>query len=300
MARSSASSSARRASGVFDRTSSRVSVMRVLPGVAGRRAGHARAHSVSCPGRAPVAQWTRASVFGTECRGFESLRARQARPTRPILAACASSSSAPAGTSAVAWSRCSRRRPDLVLMSRDARPLADRFPAARVVAADLLDPATIAPALDGIEVAYYLAHSMGAGRAGFAERDRQAAGTSPGGGAGRDRPDRLSRRAGRRRADLSHHLASRHEGGRRAGRARRAGHRVPGRGHHRVGQRVVRDPAPPDRAAARDDHAPLGAAPAASRSGSGTCSTTSWAGSTSPRSRASSRSAAPTSCPTAT
>ena len=61
---------------------------------------------------------------------------------------------------------------DLVLMSRDARPLADRFPAARVVAADLLDPATIAPALDGIEVAYYLAHSMGAGERGFAERDR--------------------------------------------------------------------------------------------------------------------------------
>jgi uncharacterized protein YbjT (DUF2867 family) len=103
---------------------------------------------------------------------------------------------------------------DLVLMSRDARPLADRFPAARVVAADLLDAATIAPALDGVAVAYYLAHSMGAGERGFAERDRQAArnfalaaaraGTGRIvylGGLGDDAPG------------LSHHLASRHEVG---------------------------------------------------------------------------------------
>lgn len=67
------------------------------------------------------------------------------------------------------------RGDDLVLMSRDARPLAYRFPAARIVAADLLDPATIAPALEGVAVAYYLAHSMGAGERGFAERDREAA-----------------------------------------------------------------------------------------------------------------------------
>jgi uncharacterized protein YbjT (DUF2867 family) len=64
---------------------------------------------------------------------------------------------------------------ELVLMSRDARPLADRFPGARVVAADLLNPVTLAPALEGVEVAYYLAHSMGAGERGFAARDRDAA-----------------------------------------------------------------------------------------------------------------------------
>jgi uncharacterized protein YbjT (DUF2867 family) len=66
---------------------------------------------------------------------------------------------------------------DQVLMSRDARPLTDRFPGARVVAADLLNPVTLAPALEGVEVAYYLAHSMGAGERGFAERDRLAART---------------------------------------------------------------------------------------------------------------------------
>ena len=46
-----------------------------------------------------------------------------------------------------------------------------------------------------------------------------------------------------------------------AGGARGAGHRVPRRGDHRVGQRVVRDPAAPDRAAADHDHAPLGGHP---------------------------------------
>ena len=52
---------------------------------------------------------------------------------------------------------------ELILMSRDARPLAARFPQATVVAADLLDPSTLPSALERIEVAYYLAHSMGAG-----------------------------------------------------------------------------------------------------------------------------------------
>ena len=39
---------------------------------------------------------------------------------------------------------------DLVLMSRDARPLAARFPGTKVVAADLLDPSTLPAALDGV------------------------------------------------------------------------------------------------------------------------------------------------------
>ena len=103
---------------------------------------------------------------------------------------------------------------DLVLMSRDARPLSARFPDAAVVAADLLDAATLAPALEGIEVAYYLAHSMGEGERGFAERDRQAARNFA----------QAAERAGVSRivylgglgdddAGLSHHLASRHETG---------------------------------------------------------------------------------------
>ncbi|HYO41764.1 MAG TPA: SDR family oxidoreductase [Candidatus Limnocylindrales bacterium] len=103
---------------------------------------------------------------------------------------------------------------DLVLMSRDARPLAARFPEARVVAADLLDPPTLAPALEEIEAAYYLAHSMGAGERGFAERDRLAARNfaQAAGHAGVRRIIYLGG-LGEDSADLSHHLTSRHETG---------------------------------------------------------------------------------------
>jgi len=103
---------------------------------------------------------------------------------------------------------------DLVLMSRDARPLVARFPEARVVAADLLDPSTLPAALEGIEVAYYLAHSMGAGERGFAERDRQAARNfaQAAARAGVSRIVYLGG-LGEDAAGLSHHLASRHETG---------------------------------------------------------------------------------------
>jgi len=46
-----------------------------------------------------------------------------------------------------------------------------------VVQADVLEPETLGPALEGTDVAYYLVHSMGRGSDGdFAERDHQAAG----------------------------------------------------------------------------------------------------------------------------
>ena len=57
------------------------------------------------------------------------------------------------------------------LASRDPRGLADRFPTAEVVRLDLLDPATLPAALEGVELAYYLAHSMAGGEAGFEQRD---------------------------------------------------------------------------------------------------------------------------------
>ena len=112
---------------------------------------------------------------------------------------------------------------ELVLMSRDARPLADRYPETAVVAADLLDAATLPPALEGIEVAYYLAHSMGGGERGFAERDIQAARNFAGAAerAGVGRIVYLGG-LGDDAADLSHHLSSRHETG-----AELAAHGVP-------------------------------------------------------------------------
>jgi uncharacterized protein YbjT (DUF2867 family) len=112
---------------------------------------------------------------------------------------------------------------ELVLMSRDARPLADRYPAATVVAGDLLDAATLPPALEGIDVAYYLAHSMGAGERGFAERDIQAARNFAVAAeqAGVGRIVYLGG-LGDDAAGLSHHLSSRHETG-----AELAAHGVP-------------------------------------------------------------------------
>jgi uncharacterized protein YbjT (DUF2867 family) len=62
--------------------------------------------------------------------------------------------------------RCVARRPDF-LRSRVAATT-------EVVAGDALDPATLAPALEGVDVAYYLIHSMGSAGS-FEEQDRQAA-----------------------------------------------------------------------------------------------------------------------------
>jgi uncharacterized protein YbjT (DUF2867 family) len=112
---------------------------------------------------------------------------------------------------------------DAVLTSRDAGSLAARFPKARVVAANLLNPASLRPALDGIEVAYYLAHSLAAGERGFAARDRTAA-TNFARAAAQAGVSRMVYLGGLGddAANLSHHLTSRHETG-----AELAAHGVP-------------------------------------------------------------------------
>lgn len=102
--------------------------------------------------------------------------------------------------------RCLARRPEALA----GRP----WGGAEVVRGDVLDPASLAPALSGVEVAYYLVHSMTAGEEGFADRDRRAA---------RNFAD-AARAAGVRRilylgglgaeeGPLSPHLQSRHEVG---------------------------------------------------------------------------------------
>ncbi len=83
---------------------------------------------------------------------------------------------------------------------------------AETVTGDLLQPESLGPALEGIDTAYYLVHSMAAGRAGFERRDRDAAGNFV----------RAAEQAGVRRViylgglgetgdDLSEHLKSRLE-----------------------------------------------------------------------------------------
>lgn len=101
--------------------------------------------------------------------------------------------------------RCLARRPEM---------LAARVPAeTEIVAGDVLDPASLSSAMQGIETAYYLVHSMGASGS-FEEQDRIAA---------QNFAD-AARDAGVKRIiylgglgddneDLSPHLRSRHEVG---------------------------------------------------------------------------------------
>jgi uncharacterized protein YbjT (DUF2867 family)/lipocalin len=64
---------------------------------------------------------------------------------------------------------------DVRAMTRDARHLVGRFKGVETVVADALDEASVREALQGIEVAYYLIHSMRSSRRDFAAMDRQAA-----------------------------------------------------------------------------------------------------------------------------
>lgn len=67
-------------------------------------------------------------------------------------------------------------------MARDPRKLTGRWDGAvrwegqlEIVAGDVLKPETLPTALTGIDVAYFLIHSMGDGEIGFVERERQSA-----------------------------------------------------------------------------------------------------------------------------
>jgi uncharacterized protein YbjT (DUF2867 family) len=100
--------------------------------------------------------------------------------------------------------RCLTRRPSIL-----ARRVA---PTCEIVAGDLLHPESLAPAMSGVQVAYYLVHSMDA-PGSFEELDRRAATNFA----------NSAREAGVRHivylsglgsgGDLSPHLASRHEVG---------------------------------------------------------------------------------------
>jgi uncharacterized protein YbjT (DUF2867 family) len=98
-------------------------------------------------------------------------------------------------------------------VSRDAQRLTGRFGNAAIVEGDVFDEASLRIAFNGIDVAYYLVHSMSDSRR-FGERDRVAA----------ELFGRVARESGVRRiiylgglgddnATLSRHLASRHEVG---------------------------------------------------------------------------------------
>lgn len=83
---------------------------------------------------------------------------------------------------------------------------------AQQVPGDLLKPESLAAAFDGVTTAYYLVHSMGAGRGNFAQQDRQAAYNfvAAADKAGLQRAIYLGG-LGETGDNLSHHLASRLE-----------------------------------------------------------------------------------------
>jgi uncharacterized protein YbjT (DUF2867 family) len=97
---------------------------------------------------------------------------------------------------------------------RDTARIAGRFPGTEIAVGDVFDRASLERAMAGIDVAYYLVHSMSGSRRDFAASDREAAGTFAA----------AARAAGLRRIvylgglgddgdTLSYHLQSRHEVG---------------------------------------------------------------------------------------
>ncbi len=104
---------------------------------------------------------------------------------------------------------------DVTVLVRDPRRAVRRSwsDRATVRAGDLLDPASLAGAFDGIETAYYLVHSMYSGR-DFASRDREAASNFGRAAAGLQRLVYLGGLLPRGGRAPSAHLASRAETGR--------------------------------------------------------------------------------------
>jgi len=103
---------------------------------------------------------------------------------------------------------------DVRCMARDVERLARRFEGVALVQGDVFDRASVLAALEGVDVAYYLVHSMSATNEDFAASDRQAAAIF--GDAARDAG--IARIVylgglGEDDAALSKHLRSRHEVG---------------------------------------------------------------------------------------
>lgn len=101
---------------------------------------------------------------------------------------------------------------DVRATSRSPYALTARFPGLQTIASDFMDRSSLESALDGVEIAYYLVHSMDA--SDFEERDRTSARNFLA-AAERAKVERIVYLSGLGRAEdrLSSHLLSRHEVG---------------------------------------------------------------------------------------
>ena len=140
--------------------------------------------------------------------------------------------------------RCLARQPERVAAGRATT---------EVVAGDCLDEASLVAAMDGVDQAYYLVHSMASGP-GFAALDRAGRRQlRPRRRPRRRAPHHLSRRT-RRRSGFPVDTSEEPPGnGRGTARRRRTGRRVPRLDRHWRRQPVVRDDPRAGRAAAGDD-----------------------------------------------
>lgn len=110
--------------------------------------------------------------------------------------------------------RLVERGHDVTCMVRDVARLGTGMEGVQIVEADALNSETLSSAMQGMEVAYYLIHSMGGGQAGFEARDRNAARNfaSAAKQAGVQRIIYLGGLTSRT-SPVSHHLKSREETG---------------------------------------------------------------------------------------
>ena len=131
-------------------------------------------------------------------------------------------------------------------------------PAVELATADVFQPEALAAALQGISVLYYLVHSMAPGKRRFRPaRSRGRAQYRPGRGRGRGRADHLPgwprRRPSRPEPAPAVPGGSRHAAAFRPG----AGDGAAGGDDHRLGQRLLRDPALSRRTPAGHGHPAL-------------------------------------------
>ena len=173
-------------------------------------------------------------------------------PARPATSAAGSCPScSPPATPSAAWPATRRSS------TTPSGPTGSRW-----CEGDVTDAESLAAAMDGVDAAYYLVHSMGGGGS-FFDRDRPAA-TTFRDAAAKASIERIVYLGGLGRDDDPTLLAPPAEpprGGPGARRRAGAGGRAAGRDHHRLGIGQLRDAALPRRGAPRDGHAPLGAQP---------------------------------------
>ena len=133
-------------------------------------------------------------------------------------------------------------------------------PDVEVVEGDAQDAEVMRGAMDGVDVAYYLLHSIGTGK-DFASTERQTAEVfaETAADAAWHESSTSAGSTPRTRSCRNTWLAVR--GRARPARIRRPDDRLPSRRHHRVGVGFVRDAALPDRATAGDGDAALGPQP---------------------------------------